>query len=216
MDTKRLTDLMRLRKISQRVLAEKIGFSQTAISQAINRNDFKVSILEKIAKVLGVPISYFFEDEQSLTQIENKEFDEFLNKYISENEVILTKLSDLLGFVLEKVECGFSKASTHKIEFEHLLLSSINVFAKGRKEFLFNDSSETSAIEILLKSFNDISTEQKKKYFIHILKKNKELAELNNKLFKEFLKMLNDRNNKYLEVYNPKTKNAYEKKYYGL
>ena len=71
MNINKLQDLMALRKINQRDLADMIEMSQTAISQAMNRGDFKASTLEKIAKALNVPVSYFFDesaDEKKIIQ----------------------------------------------------------------------------------------------------------------------------------------------------
>jgi len=214
MDTKRLTDLMKLRKISQRVLAEKIGFSQTAISQALTRNDFKVSVLEKIANVLGVPVGYFFENEQSLSQIENKEFDEFLNKYIRENESLSISLSDSFSTIHKRVECGFIHPSIRKLKFEHILLQSITFLGNSRNEFLFKNNSEKNLTKVLIKNFDNISIEQKKKYFIYILEKNKELAELIEKILNEFLNMLHDENNEYAE--GSVREDNYFKKYFDF
>ncbi len=62
MKTNKLIDLLKLRKITQQELGDKIGMSKTALNQALQRQDFKTSTLEKIASVLGVPVSYFFDE----------------------------------------------------------------------------------------------------------------------------------------------------------
>lgn len=59
----RLKKILKTRKITQKELAEKIGVSVTTINDLLKREDLKVSMLEKIAKVLQVPVSYFFDEE---------------------------------------------------------------------------------------------------------------------------------------------------------
>lgn len=69
MNINKLINLMQIKKINQRELSKLIDFSQTALSQAINRGDFKTSVIEKIAATLDVPVSYFFDE---LTENESK------------------------------------------------------------------------------------------------------------------------------------------------
>ncbi len=63
MNISKLHELMKLKKITQKELSNKIFLSQNAISNILQRGDLKVSVLEKIAEVLSVPVSYFFEEE---------------------------------------------------------------------------------------------------------------------------------------------------------
>ncbi len=66
MEINKLKELLKSKKLNQRELADKIGYTQTAISQAMSRGDFKISMLEKIANVLDVPISYFFSEGNNI------------------------------------------------------------------------------------------------------------------------------------------------------
>jgi len=199
MNASKIEKLRKQKNLTQKQFAEKINITTTGYINLIQRNDLKVSVLEKIAKVLGVPVSYFFENEQSLSQIENKEFDEFLNKYIRENESLSISLSDSFSTIHKRVECGFIHPSIRKLKFEHILLQSITFLGNSRNEFLFKNNSEKNLTKVLIKNFDNISIEQKKKYFIYILEKNKELAELIEKILNEFLNMLHDENNEYAE-----------------
>jgi transcriptional regulator with XRE-family HTH domain len=63
MNINKLKALLHQRDISQKEMAEKIGMSEPAMSNAMRRGDFKVATLEKIAKVLNVNMSVFFNDD---------------------------------------------------------------------------------------------------------------------------------------------------------
>ena len=69
MEVSKLYKLMKIKKISQRELAKLTGINQTTISYILRGNDMKVSTLEKIAKALDVPISYFFDESQEIGKI---------------------------------------------------------------------------------------------------------------------------------------------------
>ena len=62
--TKILTTLTQ-RRLTQKDLADKTGVSQAAISKVLSgKHKTKISTLEKIAKALNVPPSYFIDDGQ--------------------------------------------------------------------------------------------------------------------------------------------------------
>jgi len=67
MNISKLRKLMSTRKVTQKEMAEKVGVSVTTINESLKRGDFKVSILEAIAEVLQVPVSYFFDDKEEIT-----------------------------------------------------------------------------------------------------------------------------------------------------
>jgi len=71
MNIKKLRDLMKIKKISQREISSKIGMTQSGFSSAVISGDFKVSTLERIAKVLEVPVGYFF-DETGINGVNQK------------------------------------------------------------------------------------------------------------------------------------------------
>lgn len=64
-DSQKIEKLRELKKISQKELAEKIGMTVSGYQQAFYKNEFKVSVLEKISKELDVPVSFFFDDADS-------------------------------------------------------------------------------------------------------------------------------------------------------
>ncbi len=64
MNISKLNNLLKTRNITQKDISSKIGISQNAFSQALKRGDFRISMIEKIAAALNVPVSYFFEESE--------------------------------------------------------------------------------------------------------------------------------------------------------
>jgi len=56
----KIRQLLKLNNQTQKQLCDKIELSQVALQSSFNRNDFKISTLEKIADAFNVPVSYFF------------------------------------------------------------------------------------------------------------------------------------------------------------
>lgn len=79
--------LYKRKLLTQAELAKRIGITTQGLSKALKKNDFKISMLKKIANALDVPITYFFEDH---TQITDK--DEVAKEFV---EVIMFLLSAL-------------------------------------------------------------------------------------------------------------------------
>jgi len=69
----KIRGLQKNKNITQKELSEKIGISVKGLQKALANKDFKVSILIKIAEVLGVPVSYFFEGGENNTNDIDKE-----------------------------------------------------------------------------------------------------------------------------------------------
>lgn len=65
------------RKISKMDFYAQIGMSSTGFNQSLENNSMKVSTLQKIAEVLGIPISYFFPENEKQ---ENAEILELLRE----------------------------------------------------------------------------------------------------------------------------------------
>ena len=65
MDFSKLEKLKKIKKLSYDELAEMIGMSKNGLNLAIKNKELKVSVLEKIANILGVSVSYFFEETSS-------------------------------------------------------------------------------------------------------------------------------------------------------
>jgi len=66
MITNNIKTVLKQRKITQAELAEKIGMTRNGLSLSLKNDDFKTSVLAKIAKALDVQVSYFFEVEPEL------------------------------------------------------------------------------------------------------------------------------------------------------
>jgi transcriptional regulator with XRE-family HTH domain len=60
------------KNIAIKDIAEKIGISEAGIHQMIRNNSMKIEYLEKIAEVLGVPVSFFFEDKEYSDKVEEE------------------------------------------------------------------------------------------------------------------------------------------------
>jgi len=70
-NTSKIEELRKLKKLSQRELAEKIDMTTKGFQLAVYNNDFKASVLAKIAGVLGVSVSYFFEEQTESKSMNN-------------------------------------------------------------------------------------------------------------------------------------------------
>jgi len=65
MNINTIRKLIKEKEITQNDIASQMGISGNAISQKLKKGDFKVSDLEKMAKILEVPVNYFFEEEKN-------------------------------------------------------------------------------------------------------------------------------------------------------
>lgn len=73
MDFSKLERLKKIKKLSYEELAEMIGMSKNGLNLAIKNKDLKISVLEKIAAILGVSVTYFFDDSSKNTVMEPTE-----------------------------------------------------------------------------------------------------------------------------------------------
>ena len=67
MTGKELKDKLSTCGISQAEIARRLGMSTQSMSQALNVADIKTGFLEKIANVLGVPMSRFYPNDTTAT-----------------------------------------------------------------------------------------------------------------------------------------------------
>ncbi len=81
---KRIRDLLSEKKLRIKDLSEYLGITEQAVHDMINRNSTKVETLEKTAKFFGIPINYFFEEDQKI--IEAQEAGTAYIKILSEKE----------------------------------------------------------------------------------------------------------------------------------
>ena len=70
-------------KISIRSLSATIGMSEQNIHKCIRDNRIEAGVLEKIAEVLSVSVSYFFDDIEPVGSIKDGEIIELQRKYIT-------------------------------------------------------------------------------------------------------------------------------------
>jgi len=142
MNFSKLAILIKNKKLNQRLLAKEIGFSQTAVSQAMTRKDMKVSMLEKIAGVLGVSPCYFFEDNKSNYEITNNSYqaNENIAVYGKKQNVpvLLEKIKGLekeyhslnIFNIIRNKESHAIAPDFTKIDVEFSFISGLNLVAK--------------------------------------------------------------------------------------
>ena len=65
MDYSRIKIELEHKDISVRELCYKIDVTEQGLHQMIRKKSMKVEILERISKVLSLPVSYWFEDEKN-------------------------------------------------------------------------------------------------------------------------------------------------------
>lgn len=92
-----IRELIAIKKTTIKAVANEAGVSENTIQNMINKNTAKVDSVERIAKVLNVPVSVFFNDEVQ----GDYENNEFKNKYYQ----TLEKLEQVRE-KLEKYETG--------------------------------------------------------------------------------------------------------------
>ena len=73
MTGKELKDKLYTCGISQAEIARRLGMSTQSMSQALNVADIKTGFLEKIANVLGVPMSRFYPNDAATITNESSE-----------------------------------------------------------------------------------------------------------------------------------------------
>lgn len=54
---------LKKRKVSYKELAQNINMSITGVNDLLKKNDIKYSTLKKISDYLGLPVTYWFDDE---------------------------------------------------------------------------------------------------------------------------------------------------------
>jgi transcriptional regulator with XRE-family HTH domain len=92
---------MKKKRHTQKSMSEAIGISQTAFGDILKRQDLKVSLLEKIAEVLEVPVGSFFPEEGStITNTGNNNINQNaqgkdISQTISENKSLRNEVKRL-------------------------------------------------------------------------------------------------------------------------
>jgi transcriptional regulator with XRE-family HTH domain len=80
MDVNKIRNLAVNKNINLKDLAEKIGMSEGGFHQSLKNNTLKVSVIEKIAEILQIPVFVLFEDNEIIKSEENVLQPETINK----------------------------------------------------------------------------------------------------------------------------------------
>jgi len=164
------------KQMTMTALADQIGMSRGGLSTAINNKTLTIEALEKIAEVLDVPVTVFF-DEQSANW-NNKELIAKNVKLDIENQDLEEKINTLKDTIR-------SKRSFLKLVYNHL------------KSLQDNRLDETIMAIDEAENFEEMD---------HILKERqaeRNKRELEGKSKYELQKELNERRNKKSETDNP-------------
>lgn len=78
MNISKLKKAIEKSNLTNKEIAERCGFSSTTLYGMLKGDDVKISTVEKIASVLGVPVGEFFNDDEHISRV-NATFDENKN-----------------------------------------------------------------------------------------------------------------------------------------
>lgn len=112
MTGKELKDKLSTCGISQAEIARRLGMSTQSMSQALNVADIKTGFLEKIANVLGVPMSRFYPNDAATITNESSELHVLNNSGVvsgTNNGSISTGQQDTQKLVEMLVEANAKK-----------------------------------------------------------------------------------------------------------
>ena len=216
---KKIKEKIKEKGLSQRKLAELTNISYPTINSILtNKSELKVVDLKKIAKVLNVPIGYFFDENTG--QTDNKEFDEFLSDLIYEVDTTYINISEMLHNVLKQINCHFEGAKwfdmekEFNIEFDFDLIFWKKALALFRKDILFkNDKTVKLSEKILIKDFDNVDSKTKKEYVIKMTSYNDILSELYNDVFAVFVERVSNSKYKYINKCTKADYELFKKKY---
>ena len=143
MNFNKIKIICEVKGISTPQLAEMIGLSEAGLYQSYRNQSMKVDILEKIAKVLEVPIWVFFDlDPESEVEPIKKERDQYM-KTTMDQDVTITYLQNEVKVLTEMLEAAKrTNILQHKlIENQEKMLS--NYEKQGDPEAMFLKINET-------------------------------------------------------------------------
>lgn len=85
MIAEKIKQMMEQSNVTQVILANELGITQSGLSLLLKKDNIRVNTLYKIADVLQVPVSSFFEDTDKKIVINEKRcFTEFVNDVLTE------------------------------------------------------------------------------------------------------------------------------------
>ena len=106
MISNRITEIRKLKKITEKELSEGIGMSLTGFRQALSNDDFKIRTLQKIAQYLNVDISVFLKEaqienlEQTSSECQNCKIKDSIieskNQIIKEQETLIQQMQNFI------------------------------------------------------------------------------------------------------------------------
>jgi DNA-binding Xre family transcriptional regulator len=111
-----MVNLMQIRtlavqkKITIRQLAKEVGITEQGLQSIIRNNTTTTDNLEKISKVLLVPVSTFFEETESIVSNKNVNYsskrnnDSTIDELVKQNGVLQKQVSDLIHMQLINAE----------------------------------------------------------------------------------------------------------------
>ncbi len=89
--SKKIKELMKLKNITQKDFAEQIGMTRNGFQVALANNDFKLSVLEKIATTLDFPLAYFFEEDY-ISSKDNIKIHNIFKSFLLEDSLFISQL----------------------------------------------------------------------------------------------------------------------------
>ncbi len=154
MKYKIIKEMCEAKKISLPELAEKIGMSKGGIYTAINNESLKIDALEKIAEILKVDISVFFETNSVDSNTNKyKKIIEFIreNNALNESSIYEHLLSKLIQFIYnDEFMNRFINSNLTKQNLTQMIEMSMFTDLINKSEFDFDKFYE-SAINNLKK-----------------------------------------------------------------
>lgn len=95
MNVNKLKKAIELSRMTKKEIAEKCGFSRTTLDGALQGEDVKISTVEKLSRVLGVPVGEFFNDDEHISNV---------NTNYNDNKNDVTTLMNILSRFLRNQE----------------------------------------------------------------------------------------------------------------
>ncbi len=103
----KIKQLTRQNGMTMTELSKELGISMQALCKMIRENTTKISTLEQIAQIFGVPITFFFEDDEAqqkkeLTEKEQMELT-ILRERVQSLQIARDALQEQVTFLREQI-----------------------------------------------------------------------------------------------------------------
>ncbi len=158
---KKIIDYIRENKISQSDIAKKTGIAQSNLNRLLNSDDLRVSHLIQITKALELPVTYFFDGKEHISNEEIEGYKKRINEleyFMSiakrhEEEKLFIAFSQILDVEFKNI----------KKETKKVLISQLSEDINSMKEFRdhfsvihINDFSKEVIIDLIKKMIKEI------------------------------------------------------------